>query len=313
MLETSTPCLARACDHLLGGGASFAADRALALRLDRMYPGLRNALFSSRSFAADAIARIARDGVDQYLDLCSGLPTTPAPHEAARAFQPAARVAYVDRDPAVVEHGRALVPAGVRYLAGDLAEPEAILASGDLAGFIDFSRPVCLSLTLALQVLDPGTARAVCGVLLRALAPGSYLVATAAPGESAGESVLPDFTWAGAFTADDLSSFFAGLDLVPPGVHPGPGQPPGALCAAGVKRPAAAVLPAAASSSRAAASSRAASSSRAAASSRAASSSRAAPSTTASAARAASSRAAASSSTTTASAALARPHRTVAG
>jgi SAM-dependent methyltransferase len=232
VLETSTPCLARACDYLLGGGASFAADRALALRLDRMYPGLRTVLFSSRSFAAGAIAKIAADGVDQYLDLCSGLPTTPAPHETARAFQPAARVAYVDRDPAVVQHGRALVPAGVRYIAGDLAEPEAILTSGDLAGFIDFSRPVCLNLTLALQVLDPGTARAVCGVLLRALAPGSYLVATAA----AGESALPDFTWPGRFTADDLGSFFAGLDLIPPGVHPGAGQPAsGALCAVGVK------------------------------------------------------------------------------
>lgn len=240
MLETSTPCLARACDYLLGGRASFAADRALALRLTRMYPGLRTVLSASRRFAADAIAKIAAGGVDQYLDLCSGLPTAPAPHETARAFRPAARVAYVDRDPAVVQHGRALVPAGVRYLAGDLAEPEAILASGDLAGFIDFSRPVCLSLTLALQVLDPGTARAVCGVLLRALAPGSYLVATAASLESA----LPDFTWPGRFTADDLESFFAGLDLVPPGVQPGPGQPgsgqpaAGALCAVGVKPPA---------------------------------------------------------------------------
>lgn len=235
MLETSTPCLARACDYLLGGGASFSADRALALRLMRMYPGLRTVLSASRRFAADAIAKIAAGGVDQYLDLCSGLPTAPAPHETARAFRPAARVAYVDRDPAVVQHGRALVPAGVRYLAGDLAEPEAILASGDLAGFIDFSRPVCLSLTLALQVLDPGTARAVCGVLLRALAPGSYLVATAASVESA----LPDFTWPGRFTADDLESFFAGLDLVPPGVQPGPGQPAaGALCAVGVKPPA---------------------------------------------------------------------------
>jgi S-adenosyl methyltransferase len=236
VLETSTPCLARACDYLLGGGASFAADRALAQRLMRMYPGLRTVLFSSRSFAADAIAQAARAGVDQYLDLCSGLPTTPAPHEAARAFQPAARVAYVDRDPAVVQHGRALVPAGVRYIPGDLAEPEAILASGDVVGFIDFSRPVCLSLTLAVQVLDPGTARAVCGVLLRALAPGSYLVATAA----AGESALPDFTWSSGFTAEDLASFFAGLDLVPPGVRPGPGQPgAAALCAVGVKRAAA--------------------------------------------------------------------------
>ena len=237
MLDTSTPSLARACDYLLGGRASFAADRALAHRLEGLYPGLRNVLFSSRSFTADAIARIARGGVDQYLDICSGLPTTPAPHEAARAFQPAARVAYVDRDPAVLQHGRALVPHGVRYVAGDLAEPEAILASGDLAGFIDFSRPVCLTLTLALQVLDPGTARAVCGVLVRALAPGSCLVATAATGES----VLPDFSWAGRFTPDDLASFFAGLDLVPPGVKQGPGQPGGgALCAAGVKRPAAA-------------------------------------------------------------------------
>jgi hypothetical protein len=232
VLETSTPCLARACDYLLGGGASFAADRALALRLDRMYPGLRTVLFSSRRFAAGTIAQVAAAGVDQYLDLCSGLPTTPAPHEAARALRPAARVAYVDRDPAVLQHGPALVPAGVRYIAGDLAEPEAILASGDLAGFIDFSRPVCLTLTLALQVLDPGTARAVCGVLLRALAPGSYLVATAA----AGESALPDFTWPGRFTPDDLASFFAGLDLVPLGDRAGPGQPAGgALCAVGVK------------------------------------------------------------------------------
>jgi S-adenosyl methyltransferase len=237
VLDTSTPSLARACDYLLGGRASFAADRALAQRLEGFYPGLRNVLFSSRGFAAEAIARIARGGVLQYLDLCSGLPTTPAPHEAARAVQPSARVACVDRDPAVVQHGRALVPAGVRYVAGDLAEPEAILASGDLAGFIDFSRPVCLILTLALQVLDPGTARAVCGVLVRALAPGSYLVATAA----AGESALPDFSWAGGFTADDLASFFTGLELIPPGIQPGSVPPgsvqPGALCAVGVKGP----------------------------------------------------------------------------
>ena len=237
MLDTSTPSLARAWDYLLGGGASFTADRALALRLEALYPAIRAVLFSSRAYAAESVTRIARAGVSQYLDLGAGLPTRPSTHETARAVRPDARVAYVDRDPAVVQHGRALVPAGVRYIAGDLAEPEAILASSDLDGFIDLSRPVCLSLTLALQVLDPGTARAVCGVLLRALAPGSYLVATAA----AGESALPDFTWPGRFTDDDLGSFFAGLDLIPPGVHPGPGQPAsGALCAVGLKPPPAA-------------------------------------------------------------------------
>jgi SAM-dependent methyltransferase len=235
VLDTSTPSLARACDYLLGGGASFAADRALALRLEGLYPGIRDVLFSSRTYSVDAVARAARDGVDQYLDIGSGLPTTPAPHETARAFHPGARVVYVDRDPSVIEHGRALAPPGVRFVEGDLAEPEAILASGDLAAFIDFSRPVGLVLTLVLQALDPGTARAVTGILLRAVPAGSYLIATGAPGQSS----MPGFTWTGAFTADDLGSFFAGLDLVPPGVHAGPGaEQARALCAAGVKPPA---------------------------------------------------------------------------
>jgi S-adenosyl methyltransferase len=227
VLDTSTPNLARACDHLLGGGASFAADRALALRLEAVHPGMRQLLLSSRGYAAEAVARAARDGLSQYLDIGAGLPTAPATHEAARAILPGARVVYVDRDPAVTDYGRALVPPGVRYATGDLAEPEAILASADVAGLLDLSQPVCLILTLVLQTLDPGTARAVTGVLVRALAPGSRMLATAAPGP-AGQ--LPDFTWPLPFTADDLASFFAGLDLLPPGVHES-----GVLCAAGVK------------------------------------------------------------------------------
>lgn len=215
MLDTATPSLARAWDYLLGGAASFAADRSLALRLEALHPGIRPVLFASRAYAADAVTRIARAGVRQYLDLGAGLPTRPSTHETARVIRPDARVAYVDRDPAVVEHGRALVPAGVRYVRGDLAEPEAVLASGDLAGFIDFGQPACLVLTLTVHVLDPGTARAVVGVLARALAPGSYLVMTAA----AGESGLPESVWPGRLTADDLGSFFAGLELLPPGIR----------------------------------------------------------------------------------------------
>jgi len=215
VLDTSTPSLARAWDYLLGGGASFAADRALALRLEALYPEIRDMLASSRRYAADCVTRIARSGVDQFLDLGSGLPTRPSTHQTARAILPAARVAYVDRDPAVREHARALLPAGVRCVQGDLAEPEAILASGDLAGFIDFSRPACLVLTLALHVLDPGTARAIVGVLVRALAPGSYLVVTAGAGQGGG---LPESVWPGAFTVGDLASCCAGLDLLPPGI-----------------------------------------------------------------------------------------------
>jgi SAM-dependent methyltransferase len=227
MLDTAAPSLARAWDYLLGGGASFAADRSLAQRLEALHPGLKALLAASRTYAAGCVTRIARAGVDQYLDLGAGLPTRPSTHEAARAVLPRARVAYVDHDPVVTEHGRALVPAGVRYLEGDLAEPEAILSHGDLAGFLDFSRPVCLVLALALPVLDPGTARAVVGVLVRAAAPGSYLVVTLPAGRSGG---LPESVWPDGLTAGDLASFFAGLELLAPGIHEG-----AVLAAAGVK------------------------------------------------------------------------------
>lgn len=217
MLDTAAPSLARAWDHLLGGGASFAADRALAQRLEALHPGLRDSLSASRRYVTDRVTRIARTGVAQYLDLGAGLPTRPAIHETARAVLPGARVVYVDRDPAVIEHGRALVPASVRYLQGDLAEPEAILSHAGLAGFLDLSRPVCLILALTLHVLDPGTARAVAGVLVRAAAPGSYLLVTAA-GAPGG---LPESVWPGGPAASDLASFFAGLDLMPPGIEEG--------------------------------------------------------------------------------------------
>jgi len=227
VLDTSTPNLARAYDYLLGGGGNFAADRALAGRLLPLYPRLPDLLSASRTYAADSITRIARAGVDQYLDIGPGLPTRPSTHQVARAVRPSARVAYIDRDPAVIGHAATAVPAGVRYLCGDLAEPEALLAALTESGLIDLSRPVCLVLALVLQTLDAGTARAVVGVLLRALAPGSYLVLTAGAGE---RGQLPDSVAPGGFTEADVASFFAGLDLQPPGI-----EASDVLCGTGVK------------------------------------------------------------------------------
>jgi S-adenosyl methyltransferase len=225
VLDTRTPSVARAYDHLLGGEASFAADRALAGRLVALYPGLQDTLISSRRQVADAVARIARQGVDQYLDVGAGLPTRPSTHATARALLPAARVAYIDRDPLVVEHAASLIPPGVRYQGGDLTEPEALLAA---LGFIDFSRPVCLVLALIVQALEPGTARAVVGVLVKALPPGSYLVATVG---ATGAGRLPDSVWPAAATEADLAAFFGGLDLLPPGI----GRNGDVLCGTGVK------------------------------------------------------------------------------
>ena len=230
MLDTRTPSVARAYDHLLSGEANFAADRALAGRLLALYPRLQDTLISSRRQVADAVARIAGHGVDQYLDVGAGLPTRPSTHATVRALLPAARVVYVDRDPLVVEHGADLVPPGVRYHSGDLTEPEALLATlsyrrasaapaqppaPEAPGFLDFARPVCLVLALVVQALDPGTARAVVGVLVKALPPGSYLVATLGAGDA---GRLPDSVWPSAATEAELAPFFGGLDLLPPGI-----------------------------------------------------------------------------------------------
>jgi hypothetical protein len=226
VLDTRTPSVGRAYDYLLGGGASFAADRALAGRLAALYPQLQDNLLSSRTQVADSVAFIARQGVDQYLDIGAGLPTRPSTHATARALLPAARVVYVDHDPVVVTHGTALVPPGVRYQDGDLTEPEALL---DALAFIDFSRPVCLVLALVVQAIEPATARAVVGVLVKALPPGSYLVATVGTGDA---GRLPDSVWAAGATEADLTSFFGGLDLLPPGIT----RRGEVLCGTGAKR-----------------------------------------------------------------------------
>jgi S-adenosyl methyltransferase len=242
VLDTRTPSVARAYDYLLGGEACFAADRALAGRLLALYPRLADTLITARERAADAVAVSVGRGVDQYLDIGAGLPTRPSTHATARAVLPGARVAYVDRDPAVVSHGAALVPPGVRYHDGDLAEPEALLAALSsnsapaaarlpapaASGFIDFSRPVCLVLGLVVQALEPGTARAVVGVLVRALAAGSCLVVTAGTGDG---GRLPDSVWPASPAEADLAGFFGGLDLLPPGVS----RVGDVLCAIGVK------------------------------------------------------------------------------
>lgn len=227
MLDTSTPNLARAYDYLLGGGAHFAADRALAGRLLSLYPRTAELLMGSRTYVAGSLEQVARQGVDQFADIGSGLPTRPSTHETVRQVSPRSRVAYVDHDPAVISHAAALVPPGVRVMEGDLAEPEAILDTLSGSASIDLSRPACLVLAMVLQVLDPSTARAVVGVLVRALAPGSCLIVSVGEGDA---GRLPDAVAPVGFAPEDVAFLFAGLDMAPPGVRPGP-----VLCATGRK------------------------------------------------------------------------------
>jgi hypothetical protein len=221
-VDTSVPSLARGYDYLLGGRANFAADRALARQWQRLYPHAASLLSLSRTYTADCCGQLALEGMRQFIDVGSGLPTAPSLHAAVRRGRPPARVVYVDRDPGVVAHARALIAqegsgAGdVSVLLGDLIEPEALLWS--LRPRADLSQPACLVLGLVIQALpDLGTARAVVDVMVRALAPGSHVIITAGAGEA---GRLPDAASGTALTAADLDLFFAGLEA--------PGQPPGA-------------------------------------------------------------------------------------
>ena len=255
----SAPNIARAYDHMLGGKDHFAADRALAGQILRAYPLTAELLKESRAFLAGAVGYVARRGVSQFIELGSGLPTPPNVHETARGADAGARVVYVDNDPAVIAHTRGLLRAtgGVRVMPGDLSEPEALLASPELAAVVDLGEPACLILTMVLHFLEPGTARAVAGVLTRRLAPGSYVIvsgavpAAAAPAsrDTAARGAARSAIHGREHTPAEIASFLGGLDLVEPGLVDARAWPAGApaqplperaayvLCGVGYKTP----------------------------------------------------------------------------
>jgi len=156
--------------------------------------------------------------------LGAGLPATPAVHQAARKVLPSARVAYVDIDPVVLSHARALLATshGVTAIAADLCDPAAVLADPELRAVIDPARPVCVILGAVLHFLDADAARAVTAGYAGQMAPGSCLVISVAgfDDECLGKLLAEEYTAAAwhNHTPVDVTSFFAGLELVGPGV-----------------------------------------------------------------------------------------------
>jgi SAM-dependent methyltransferase len=224
--DPAAPNQARVYGCWLGGKENFAADRAEAERLLAIYPPLAEMVKENRAFIAEAVTWAAGQGIDQFLDLGCGLPVHPAVHETARAVLPAARVAYVDIDAVVLSHARALLARlagpGVTVAAADLSDPEAVFADPDLRAVIDPAEPVCVILGAVLHFLDSGTAREVTAGYARRIAPGSCLVISCAvyDDEALAKRLAAEYT-AGQFishTREDVASFFAGLDMVGPGI-----------------------------------------------------------------------------------------------
>jgi hypothetical protein len=248
--DTTKPNVARMYDYWLGGTDNFEADREAAEAVRRVRPNVGEQALDNKRFQTRAVTYVAGHGVRQFLDVGSGLPTSPArtpgtepqwlaTHDAARRVMPDAIVAYVDHDPVAVRHSQSLLGPdlpGVVATVGDMRDPKAILTDDEIraAGF-DLDAPACVVLACVLHFVDAETAHGIASAFTRTLAPGSYLVISVGFGRAQEGS---DF--ASTYNAQDgpriyshswaeITGLFDGLELVPPGIVETsawlPGQP----------------------------------------------------------------------------------------
>lgn len=237
---------ARVYDYWLGGKDNFAADRIAAENAIAAWPGIRASVRANRAFLARAVRHLAAaEGVRQFLDIGVGLPAADSTHEVAQAVAPESRIVYVDNDPLVLAHARALLASGPRgataVVDADLRDAETILARA--AALLDLRRPVALLLLSILPELpDAARARAIVARLLEAVPPGSFLVLSHAgsdllPQEAAAfEKCLNEALPAGRHVARpraDVARFFAGTELLEPGLVPVSQWRPGSALEAG--------------------------------------------------------------------------------
>jgi len=225
-IDIRKPSAARVYDAILGGKDNFPWDRAVAAAVIAAFPQAATSAALNRQVLERAVRYLHSRGIDQFLDLGSGLPTARNTHEIARELNPRALVAYVDNDPIVLTHGRAQLvdDTATTVVMADVRQPDTILNSPAITAFLDFSRPIGLVLNGVIHHLsDDEDPHGVVTKLTSALAPGSYLqlthFSTAAPAAAALERVLMRSVGSGRLrSADEITAFFDGLELVDPGV-----------------------------------------------------------------------------------------------
>jgi hypothetical protein len=231
-VDVSRPHMARIYDYFLGGKNHFAADRATAEKILQTNPSIRIAARENRAFLGRSVRYLAAEaGIRQFLDIGTGLPTANNVHEVAQAVAPTSRVVYVDNDPLVLAHARALLnsdPAGrTAYIHADLREPRKILDDPGVREVLDLGRPTALVMLATLHLIqDDDRPAEIIATLLDALPGGSYFVAShitmehAADAIAAGQAAMRGAGLsAQARNSDEFAHLaFADLELVPPGV-----------------------------------------------------------------------------------------------
>jgi hypothetical protein len=244
-INTDVAHPARVYDYWLGGKDNFPADRALGEMMIQAIPNMRGLAAANRAFLRRAVRYLAAEaGVRQFLDIGTGIPTSPNVHEVAQEAAPGTRVVYVDNDPIVLAHARALLTsqdAGeTAFIMADLREPKSILDHPTLAATLDLSQPVAVMLVAVLMYFrdtdDPNPFEMVATVM-EPMPSGSYLAVThptpdfnpeetaqaVAAAEAAGITLVPR-------GQAEIARFFSGLEVVDPGVTPvlswRPDEPP---------------------------------------------------------------------------------------
>jgi hypothetical protein len=228
--DAAVPNVARVYDYLLGGKDNFAADREFAARLLEVRADTQMTTRENRAFLGRVTTWLAEAGVRQFLDLGTGLPTNENVHQVAQRIDPAARVLYVDNDPAVVLHATALLAQrsdNVAVLQADLRDPDAVLGAAETREFIDWDQPVAiLMLAIVHFVLDRDKPHEVVARYADKLPSGGYLALSHAELRDGVDEIAKMYTTetssAGAQgrTRDEIAAFFTGLEMVEPGLVP---------------------------------------------------------------------------------------------
>ncbi|QVQ54904.1 SAM-dependent methyltransferase [Spiractinospora alimapuensis] len=241
-IPTDRPTPSRAYGWLLGGKDNFQVDRDFVLNGHKKFPECLDIARENRLFLYRAVRYLARDaGITQFLDLGSGYPTENNVHQVAQSFQPDARVVYVDIDPIVLTHGRALLAdnPNTTVITADITEPDAIFAHPDVKALIDPAQPLgVLLFSIPHCIPDDATAQRTVRAAIDHTVPGSYLAFShvSAHDQETADAMTSVITELGmpwrTRTPETIATWVEGLEPVDPGLvdistwRPDPGQPP---------------------------------------------------------------------------------------
>ncbi|MDQ1294417.1 MAG: hypothetical protein QG608_2300 [Actinomycetota bacterium] len=227
-IDVTKPSVARIYDYFLGGKDNFAVDRQAAAEVLKLAPDTYEGALANRSFLVHAVRTMATAGVRQFLDLGTGIPTSPSVHEVAREICPQARVVYVDNDPIVMAHNRALLARepGVVTVMHDVRDPGAVFEDPLVRQTLDFSEPVGMLMIALLHFIPVSQGPHLMESYRKQLAPGSHLAVSVACSDGASvetlakiEKIYDKATAQGVFrTRAQIQELFEGFHLLEPGL-----------------------------------------------------------------------------------------------